>query len=481
MLKYTSIEAESSKLSPIPALYVSGQLHTPKPGMGGAMPPVKAKKGGTEGKQPSGADPIYTLETKPSNSEQLSPLERLKQNRLLCLETAETLTQIADYDTSDPIYKTAAKIKNCSLAGAFRSLEPGVNYKIGQALCKSRLCPNCQRVLAAKRRASFMEWFDLNQEALQGYRFYHLVLTVRHSVAKKLRTGVYTSELLTAFANLRGSGKSCNRSRRAWWDERVSGGVFSVELAPGVADSSAHIHLHITLFCAPGTIPIYRADKPSQFVKKASSIWRSLTNDPAGQNVFLEPIYYKTEAGEKQQYKAGEDVQLMRKAVAECMKYTLKSDESSLTNYTADFLRELITTPNRYFGRFGVLSKKTKGSEQFTQLERLNTSFQDLEQIKAKELETLYNPKTGELHSMADTRIALSYFRNTRTKQAPGASIHSVRGETPRGGELYYTFKNLDRVQFLHPDSKGAAALHLARTVRADYQPGLDLAAVPPA
>ena len=475
MLKYTNIAGECSKLPASDSKeYAWGTYdgsHLPEP----VSAPKPTKKTGTKGRQALAAAPIYTLEIEPSSETEPTPLETLKKNRLSCLETANILQQMADFDFSDTLHKAADKIQNCSLAGAFRLLEHDVNNKIGQALCKNRLCPNCQYMLAAKRRSNFMEWLSMNEKPLTGFTFYHMVLTVRHSVALKLRAGLYTGELLTAFANLRGSGKSCDRARRTWWDERISGGVFSVELAPGIADTSAHIHVHVTLFCAPGTIPIYRKDRKSEFVKTASKIWRKLTNDPKARAVFLEPIYYKRE-GKKVPYKQGESIDNLYKAVAECMKYTLKSDESSLLGYTPAFLRELLETPNSYFGRFGVLSSKTKSPLIFCELERLNTNFQDLEASAEREKESLYNPETGAIYLKEDTKIGLTYFRNTTTKKAPRADVEPKEGEKRRGGETYYQYKNLARVFFVEGDDKGSAGKYLARSIRGAYDKELDTA-----
>lgn len=484
MLKYTVFDAESSKLSVLPDLYVGGELHPPTPSMGGAMPPVKAKKarlgGWSKESQPSGDSLIYTLETEPSSEAKQTPLSLWKENRLLCQETANTLQQMSDYDFDSPLHQASDKIINCSLFGAFRNLSDTVANKIGQALCRQRLCPNCQRVLAAKRRASFMQWMELNRLQLEGYKFYHMVLNVRHSVAKKLRDGVYTEELLAMFAALRGSGKTCNRARKAWWEKRISGGVYSVELAPGKTDTSAHIHVHITLFCAPGCIPIYRKGRASEFVKQASEIWRKLTGDPKAKRIFLKPVYYKNEAGEECTYKQGQPTELLYKAVAECMKYTLKSDEASLTGYTPEFLHELLTTRNRYYGRFGVLSKKHPESAQFVELERLNTNFQDLEQVAEKELQSLYNPETGETHPKEETTIALTSFKNTKVRQAAAPTQRPKdvpTGEKLRGGETFYTFRDPLRVSHLPPNAMQEATKAMARTIRAEYQPEYD---VPP-
>ena len=476
MLKYTNIVANGPKTGPQPDLIISGVPFSWNKEERPALrrdevkqaPPRKSKE-----RRALAAAPVHTLETEPSSEAGQSSLEKLKENRLRCLETADLLQQMADFDFKDALHQAADKIQNCSLAGAFRSVAPGVANKIGQALCRCRLCPNCQRVLAARRRSSFMEWLDMNSRPLAGFKFYHMVLTVRHSDA--LRAGLYTGELLEAFAALRGSGKTCNRARREWWDKRVSGGIFSVELKPSKRGNSPHIHLHITLFCAPGCIPIYRKDRNSEFVKQASRIWRELTNDKKGKAVFLDTVYYLDEAGERQNYKQGEPVELLYKAVAECMKYTLKSDEADLSKYAPAFLRELLTTPNRYFGRFGVLSTKTVSPYIFCELDRLNTNFKDLEQVAEKEKKSLYNPKTQTFVSKEDTRIALSFFRNTIIKYS--AVADSTRADpNKRGDEPFYSFRDSRRVAYLQPDAESAALRYLARTIRGKYEPDNDLA-----
>ena len=474
-LKYTNIAGESSKLpAPTDKNYAWGTYdgsHLPEL----VTAPKPTKKTGTKGRQALAAAPIYTLEIEHAAEGELTTLQRLRKNRLNCLETANVLQQMADFDFKDALHKAADKIQNCSLAGAFRFLEHDVSNKIGQALCKNRLCPNCQFMLAAKRRSNFMDWLHMNEKPLAGFTFYHMVLTVRHSVALKLRDGLYTGELLTAFAQLRGCGKSPNHARRGWWDARISGGVFSVELAPGIADISAHIHIHVTLFCASGTIPIYRKDRASTFIKEASKIWRKLTNDPKGRAVFLEPIYQKRE-GKKVPYQKGESLDNLYQAVAECMKYTLKSDESSLLGYSPAFIRELLETPNSYFGRFGVLSQKTKSPIIFCELDRLNTNFQDLEAVAEREKDSLYNPETGTIYTKEETKIGLTYFRNTTTKTAPKADAEPPKGEKRRGGETYYQYINLRRVYFVEGDDKLAAGKFLARTIRGAYDTDNDIA-----
>lgn len=454
MLKYTNIDGESSKRirwNPETGTFDGADYKT-------AGRPKK--------RQPLGAASVHTLETEPEVLCERSPLSKLKENRLACKETAFLLKSMCDYDFDSPLHKAAEKIENCSLAGAFRSLDNGTNNKIGQALCRNRLCPNCQQVKAIQRRANFTKWLELNQHPLTGFTFYHMVLTVRHSVAANLRTGLYTSELLELFAALRGSGKAHDLTNKEWWDRRISGGMFSVELAPGKSDPSPHIHIHVILFCAPGSVPIYRKDRPSQFVRDATKKWRVLTGDPKAKTLFLKPVYFKDEAGEEVIYKQGEPIELLYKAVAECMKYTLKTDENNLIKYSPEFLTELLTTRSPYFGRFGVLHHKTPSPLIFCELERLNTNYTDLEEKAEKEKKSLYNHKTGETVEKSSTRIGLSYFRNTKTKEA----------DNRWGGGFYFIFRDLSKVGFLHPDAESKALQYLASTIRSAYDTDNDLA-----
>lgn len=464
-LKYTKGPGISSRP---PAISTPAGSSWRYVGLSGRVP--TSERFAEKARQALAAAPVHTLETKEESEADYSPLQKLKENRLSCLETANTLKMMADYDFDSALHKAADRIENCSLAGAFRSLPDGVNNKIGQALCRNRLCPNCQRVQAVKRRANFMQWLHLNEHPLKGFKFYHLVLHVRHSAALKLREGLYTSELLEAFQTLRGCGRMKDPAVRAWWDARISGGVYSVELAPGKTDHTAHVHVHVTLFCAPGTIPIYRKDRNSEFVKTASKLWRKITKDPKAKALFIEPVYYLDEAGEKQYYTPGEPIELLYKAVAECMKYTLKTDESDLTKYTPEFLQELLTTPNRYFGRFGVLHQKTPSPLIFCELERLNSNYIDLAEKLEKEKKSLYNHKTGHHHEKAESRIGLTYFNNTRIRYASVAL----------GEGTYYQFKNPQKVGFLHPDEETKALQYLAHTIRNAYAPENDLGVATP-
>jgi hypothetical protein len=472
MVKYTIVGPKGSQLSPAADLVPRG----PRPTYSDKRS-VRAKKSTktrtSVAPQPSGAELVHTLDVKPTNH----PVGKLAENRALCLETAKNLDSRTSWAATLSIPKAARKIRTCSLLGAFRSLSDDVNYKIGQALCKCRLCPNCQRVLSAKRKANFLEWFDLNHKVLAGFRFYHLVLTVRHSRADQVRNHVYTGDLVRYFAQLRGTDQKMPgwRTQKYWWDSHVAGGFSSVELKPG-RDGSPHIHMHVLLLAREHeALPVYRKDRPSVFLKHLRQDWLKITGD--SQNCFLEPVYYTNEDGKKIYQEEGLDVNQIRKGVAECMKYTLKSDETSLAGYSDQFLDELLSLKNRYYNRFGILAKKCPGSEIFVELDRLNTDFQDLEQLKAKELQQLYNPETGEIQKPDSVRIAVTYFTNTKAKTAPTPKPIDVKpGQADRGGEHYFFFKVVPDVQFFEPDEKKDVALTLARSVMKPYKAFNDLA-----
>jgi hypothetical protein len=315
-----------------------------------------------------------------------------------------------------------------------------------------------------------MSFFDINADRLKEYRFYHLVLTVQHSKAKSIRTNVYTSELLKYYTALRGSDG--NRAAHDWWNKRVSGGTFSVELKAG-RDGSPHIHIHSLLM---SRMPIWRQDgRKSEFEKELRRRWQHLTGGST--HIHLEPVYYLDDQRQKTYFDAQvHEVEHLRRAVAECAKYTLKADADALRGFDAEFVRDLLGTRNRYYGRFGVLSRNKKG-DVFERLDMLNTDFRDLEQVQAHELKQLYNPQTGEVVPKEQTCLAMTPFRNTKARTAPMASIHSVRGEMPRGGEEYYSFIDHSEVLYFSDAQQQQAAQALSRSLKKRYRPEQDLPA----
>ena len=343
--------------------------------------------------------------------------------RKQCRATADLLKTRSTFgELVDPLYKASEKIKCCTLFGAHLHHSQAVNYKVGTALCKNRLCPNCQRVLSHKRKANFLEWFALNRPKLQKYFFYHMVLTVRHKASIGLRTGLYTGELLSLFRQLRGGDN--NRAWRDTWDKYVAGGTYSTEIKPG-SDSSPHIHIHILLM---GHRKLYKFGKElSVFQTLVNERWREITGDLEAMPPFLEPVYtLRLDADGNRLFKDGHPVKdyavnghslNIDAAVAECEKYTLKADAQSLEDYSNEFLRELLQTRNRYYGRFGCLSANSPASKKFEKLDMLATDFKDLAEMEKRAAAMLINPETGEIAEKDTLPVVLTPFRNVRYRE----------------------------------------------------------------
>jgi hypothetical protein len=349
---------------------------------------------------------IYNLELKEG--------KWMGEVRKQCRATAELLeSRSRRGEVPDPLYKAAKKIECCTLFGAHLHHSQAVNHKVGTALCKNRLCPNCQRVLSHKRKNNFLAWFSLNQKKLRKYFFYHMVLTVRHKADIGLRTELYTKELLSYFQQLR--GKDNNRAWRDTWNEYVAGGTYSTEIKPS-KDGTAHIHIHILLL---GHRKLYKFGKEdSEFMKLVGPRWLEITGDKEGQVPYLEPVYtvkgWDENGLPKKDYATTGYADNIAAAVAECEKYTLKADAQSLGDYSPDFLRELLATRNRYYGRFGCLHAKSPLSKQFEKLSMLASDFRDLEEVDERNAQMLINPETGEIAEKDTLSVVLTPFRNVR-------------------------------------------------------------------
>jgi hypothetical protein len=472
---------------------------------------LKPKKRGRPTSKKSGELPLDTLDVTPPPPGGLAKLEKL---RVQCRETARLL--IARDELKSVLFKAGSKILNCSLWGLFHVLSPEVNYKVGTALCKCRLCPNCQRVLAAKRRQLFLDWFELNREAVKPYFFYHLVLTVKHKASEGVRTNLYTPDLLKYFAQLRGtytkmSGRQ-RRQRSADWKHFVAGGAYSVEVKQG-RDKTPNIHIHCLLV---GKVLLHNRKEDSEFMLHVKEAWKEITKD--SDNVFIEPVYYiDKESGKKTPAFRGSDANVER-AVAECMKYTIKADAASLADYSDSFLTDLLTFRNRYYSRFGCLSSNDKSSKQFARMDMLCIDYQDLEQVTKQELARLINPETGEIVEADNTQFVATPLRNMKPvaphQPAPAKEVRSRMVPTgklwPQDGsalagtpvlapvveavpqasadearinapELYYSAVSLPdylavaQYKFFPHHEKQRAAIWLSRSISADYDAKLEL------
>lgn len=454
--------------------------------------------------------------------------ESLIKSRVKCRETAAFLLLRANRqaDIANPLFKAATKISNCSKWGLFQSINPAVNYKIGTALCKCRLCPICQRVLSAKRKANFIEWFLLNAKQLRPFFFYHMVLTVRHSDAPGQRNGFYAPDMLVYFSELRGTASSLSgaqqRERSRIWKEFVAGGVYSMEIKGPEhqdLDKSAHIHIHCFLV---GRKQLHNAAEDSEFLKWAKPLWKKITGDSDG--IFIDKVYYtrplvgrngvqlQDERGkplyERVNAHKGSDPQI-EAAAAESMKYTIKADVESLDGLEDSFLIDLLGLRKRYYGRFGCLSANDKDSKVFKKMDMLAADFQDLEKLTDKELARLFDPETGEIIDRDSTSILVAPFKNLVPKApVPGPLVQravcsdwapgrvKVVGPSREllgwadqdfkyGGEPYYALKpsGLGENHFFPIIERDRAAVLLSRSISADYgqpyelQEVLDLAA----
>jgi hypothetical protein len=478
--------------------------HSARPVVSGKESRANASKRAGKRQQASAADVLDNKEIKASDAQH--PYAKLKSNRTQNLAVAQTLYERA-YERNDSLHKTAHKLRVCSTAGAFRMHSPEVCHKTGQALCRSRVCPTCQKALSHKRRAAFLGFFDLNREVMQKFYFYHMVLTLRHSRAEDIRDELYTKQLIEYFKQLRGT--SFNKNSAAglcsgaaeYWNKRVAGGIYSIETVPG-KDGSPHIHLHIFLLAK---MPLWRNGQAGEFQKEMRSRWLSITGAEdvrgASSQVHVEPVYtWKLdEFGRPVLDKKGQKVkdyvtkqhkralpgaaaetdevkyQHLRAGVAECAKYTLKTDEASLSQFSDSFLYDLIETRHRYYGRFGCLHSRTKESKQFKELNRLNSDFKDLEQVDADALRQMTNPETGEVVLKMNTSMIISSFRNMTPQTT---ALSTLTGTAAVVNEYYYSVKDMSKVVEYASDADAAVAKALSVTLYKRYEAENDIATI---
>lgn len=470
--------------------------HSARPVVTGKQARANASQRAEKRRQALAAGALDNKEIKASDSEH--PLERIKSNRQLNLKTAQILYERA-YERNDSLHKTAHKLRVCSTAGAFRMLSQDVCHKTGQALCRSRICPTCQKALSHKRRAAFLGFYDVNAKEMGNYRFYHMVLTLKHSRDLDIRDGLYTKYLLESFKQLRGTSfdGGLDVAARDYWNKRVAGGLYSIETTPG-KDGSPHIHMHVLLLAK---MPLWRNGQKSLFHKAITARWLQITGDSS--QVHLEPVYtWKVdEFGRNVLNKKGEKVKdyvtkqvaalpglavdysaHLRAGVAECAKYALKTDEASLSQFSDSFLYELIETRNRYYGRFGCLHSRDKRSARFVGLNRLNSDFKDLERVEQDAARQMFNPETGEIHMKSQTAMVITNFRNVKAQSAAGR----VDGKTLRNGQMagfehYYSILDMSKAVEYAADADAGVAKALSVTLYRRYKPEEDIAVeVPP-
>ncbi|MCH8992651.1 MAG: protein rep [Acidobacteria bacterium] len=120
----------------------------------------------------------------------------------------------------------ARKLDRCCTEPAVISVDQGTRYYLAEARCKSRVCPRCSRIRAKSLSTRIAKLVRL----MEAPRF--LTLTVRStdaSLAEQVKL------LRRRFATMR---------RRPEWTDRVTGGVYTVEITFNAETERWHPHLH---------------------------------------------------------------------------------------------------------------------------------------------------------------------------------------------------------------------------------------------
>ncbi len=367
-------------------------------------------------------EPINDGPLDTSKKDFLTLLKETKKKSNVIAKNLSILASNSNDSMSHAFKKAQYKISNCSTHGVFREVVEGQIHKVGQALCKNKLCPNCQRVVSRKRRNKAEVFFNDNIDKLKEYTFYHLVLTLRHN--PNLRNYDYVDEILYSFKNLRGT--ESKRKEYQKWKEFIEGGYYSVEVKEG--KDSPHIHIH--------SIIMTKSDVSVSDMSFIQDNWKMITKD--SNQIQLEPIFFLSDEYEegaveyvkKDGSKAWKiyydskthSVDYLRSAFMESLKYTIKSDSilgSSKTNLNDDkrsLVYSLLTKKHRLFGRFGCLYNTKKNRELFTGLEKLAFNYKDLENVNDSN-RILTDVETGEIYKDYETRLFVTGFSNVRTKE----------------------------------------------------------------
>jgi hypothetical protein len=316
-------------------------------------------------------------------TDKLSSIDYLKSQR----RGAKRIINHYQNSTSKPIQEAVRKLKYCSVFSAFKEVNQstGELHKVGQALCKNRLCPTCQRVLSKKRKSTILEYFKNEWETYKSDYFYHVVFTMKHN--SKVRNWNYASELVKAFKSLRS-----NRSSRQWFKESVRGGWYSVEVK--MVNDLPHIHMHC-IFISPNQLE-------GKFTRELKKEWLKVTKDSSV--VRVDKIYTKERSNtcEKPIIKPYEpntgSYLLLSPALAESAKYSVKMDFGSENDgyIREDILTDLLSNRTRLHGRFGCLYG----------VKELNAELTKEDDVNEKELD--YSYETGEVVDESKVRFVIA-------------------------------------------------------------------------
>jgi hypothetical protein len=100
--------------------------------------------------------------------------------------------------------------------------------------CQQRLCPICNAERKRLLRRKWLSYIKRNDHLRRLYDFFHVTLTVEHSVDGRNGKGFYLDELLAKFNELR---------RLQFWKDNVFGGEYAVEVTK--RQNGLHIHIHV--------------------------------------------------------------------------------------------------------------------------------------------------------------------------------------------------------------------------------------------
>lgn len=395
------------------------------------------------------AQPLDNLEIKEGRKE--GGFETIKTGRAANRHASESLLRLSQGRLLHLI-KASNYLRHCGTRLILRAFPDAANSAVQSAAlnlaggwyCKSRLCPTCARKKAKRRQHNAAKFTQLEQEALRGYHAYHLVLTLRHNAAEKVRTNFYLAELLRCWRRLR--GRDHNRAQRAWWDCKTAGTIWSVEIIPARHDVTGHIHLHVLLFSkwgnltrAMGAEKGRKRPRRSVFLQRLERDWQTFTQDSS--QVHLEKVYERAETGEKRYYDPKKhDVEVLDRAVVEAMKYTMKANPQELEALGADFVTAMLTERRRHSGRTGIFSDKGKQSP-FTHLAVLNAKYRDPEQEAERRKAELTEPLTGVLVPAEKTRLVVTPVSNVRWGVVAADHRYKERGEVLPPDREYYKLR----------------------------------------
>jgi len=310
------------------------------------------------------------------------------------------------------VARAVVALRTCARHSVARQYSDGYIQPLAAATCKHKICPVCNALKSRRIRSGYWQFFTAHDGLLTQYDFFHLVLTVPHSLADSL-TEVY-DKLIVAFNELR-------KTRQ--WRQQVWAGLRNVETTSGA--NGWHVHIHSLLL-------VYRVERSrNRLYTLILKSWNLLTIDerkppaPMSQSqrqgiaagllflpaqdrerllealdsrgatvVSLESLYYYTKKGKKRYARKPEE---MLAGIMEAIKYqfepmALKDDNHT---YQTDLIVAILPGiyKKRLFATFGAFYGKNEYSQILQRfLKPENETEHAIEQYAR---ETVEHPVTG--------------------------------------------------------------------------------------